>query len=129
MSEKPMKVRVIHSHEHGQGSTILAVVPDDPAGVRIERAIMAEAARGMDEVSVDTVEVTEPVLLPAALHAALRSLKNGTPIITPDGWMAVTSLVANGYVAVDSAPGGGIALRITLAGAGALAAHDVTEGR
>jgi hypothetical protein len=53
------KVLVVHRHERGNGSTILAVVPATAAGYKYAKSIKRTEERGADFMRCDVVEIEE----------------------------------------------------------------------
>lgn len=54
-----MKVIVVHMHERGEGSTILAILPATPAGRKVARKIKREAMRSRSFLACDVIDEEE----------------------------------------------------------------------
>jgi hypothetical protein len=116
------KVKVIHKHETGQGSTILAVVRANAAGERIAEAIVRNAERdcmGCDEISTDEVTVTEAAPISRDTHEVLAAVSKAAPL-APKLFRRVPLLIDAGYIE-QVAHAGLFTLKLTAAGIARLA--------
>lgn len=123
MAREPVKVLIVHAHERGEGSRIVAVCRANAQGKAIAESIRdASSPNTVDEVDIEEVAITEYVPLTNIARNVLGKLAKGVAL-SPGEFRTTEALQARGLVEFKQTAYG-LTLNVTPAGLAALKGED-----